>query len=287
MDEIDPGELLRFQGALLSELERLGFILIRFTDEGFEVAGPGGKRYAKAATFFKMHKQGAGVAEIADLIANAKGREESLRPKVEDLTPFVKGPDFILAYQKTIERSLGRVGPDHPSLPVIIRPWRGHDVYVLCAIDIGYGFTYLLNGSFKGLGISHKELYGRMIESLDRRISAIISEKRYKHLKQAEGVHSIAFPEDLAPSFLLVAERHFDFLESVSGIIGAEFFYALTVTTEEILILGPSVPMDLLAFAVKRTRERQEELGARAEVHQIVSIEPVVITKKGVTFITR
>jgi hypothetical protein len=291
MEEIDSKELLKFQAALLSELEKRGYILAGFTEDGFEIVaanGHGGKRYAKTTTFFKLYKQGKSIDEIAGYITNKEQFKEALKVKPEELLAMVKDLEFILKYEKMLESSLGGpLEPNHPSLPVIIQPWKGHEVYVLCGIDIGYGYTYLINSSFKELNISHRELYDKMIETLDKKIGKIISEKRYTLLKQAEGVHSIAFPDDLGPSFLLVAHKYFDFLEQASGIIGAEFFYAFTVTTEEILIVGPSVPPELLAFAANRIRERQEELSMRTQVHQIVSIEPVIITKKGLTFLTR
>jgi hypothetical protein len=206
--------------------------------------------------------------------------------KGQNIFPLVKGPEFVMGCKEIVENRFGKVAPDHPMLPVVMQVSERHDFYILCGVDTGKGYAYLTNGDFGRLGISHKDLMDRMLENLERVIGGIILEKKYTHVKQEEGRHSFTFPNDLAPSFILVAHKHYDVVENETGIMGAEFFYVLTVTTGEIIVCGPSLPVDALGFLVEQINERKDELAGEAgRPEEIVSVEPVIITKEGWSFV--
>ncbi|MFH0885385.1 MAG: hypothetical protein V1861_06780 [Candidatus Micrarchaeota archaeon] len=294
---IDQDELSRFEVALVQELAKRGFEMILIGDElTFESLKTKRRGSANLVTFFKVHKGGKSVEEVADQITGMLDTLASPAPQVpgekpqprfdlDRLYPLIKGPDFIMAYHKTLETRLGaNLPPNHPSMPVVFRYAKDHEVYILCGFDIGTGYAYLMNGVFNEYSISESDLFKRMMQNLVRKMDAIIREKKFRYLKQADGVFSIAFPEDLAPSFLLLANRYYDLLEEITGIKGGKFFWAFCVSGEEMLICSPSLSDETLGVVVATVHQRQEELMKRPEMHQIIRIEPMVILREGMTF---
>jgi hypothetical protein len=286
-DEIDPGEMLRFQAQLLSELEKRGYLLTGFTEMGFGFVSTetGEKNEIRTSTYFKLYKSGKTISEIIEQITSIRKEMKTIeKADIENLFPIVKDADFMISYEKTLERMLGQLPPEHPAMPILFKNWKDHEVYILCGMDLGHSYRYLSLGDLNKMGLSHQELYAKMIDNLAKKTESAIKEKKVDHLKQAAGIHSLAFPDDLSPSFVLIAHRYFDYLEELTGIIGAEYFIAFVVTTEEILICGPSLPPEALKIVYGKVLARQEELKNQPQVHKIVSIEPIILTRQGMTF---
>ncbi len=301
--DIDQGELTQFEIEIAKELGKRGFETLLSGDTlNFEEIKTKRKGKADLVTFFKVYKQGKKIEEVADQmigymdkvapVTSAAGRFNAAAPpgtkpeiSLDNLYPIVKGLGFLIAYNKSLEAQFGKnIPPDHPSVPKVFRCAPDHDSYIFCGFDIGSGYTYLMNKVFAGFNISERELLNKMMDNLARRIDGYVREKRFNHLKQMEGVFSISFPDDMAASFLLIANRHFGLLEEITGAKGAEFFYGFTVTSGEIMICTPSCGQDTIRIVADNIRSRQMELSKRAEVHQIVQIDPLIITRERVIY---
>jgi len=296
---IDPDELGKFEVALIQELARRGFEMNLTGDSlTFESLKTKQRGSADLVALFKAHKGGKSITEIADQLLGMmntlnppapKDAPPQARPRpnldLDALYPMVKGPDFVRAYMASLEKQFGpNLPPDHPSLPKIFKYSKDHEVYIFCGFDIGTGYAYLINKALKELNISDMDLFKRMMQNLARAMDSIIAEKRFRHGKQIDGVFSVVFPGDLAPSFLLVANRYFDLLAEITGVKDAKFFYAFCVSGEEILICSPTLNEETLGLVVATVYKRQEELMKRPEVHQISRIEPMIVLREGTTF---
>ncbi|MFH1785586.1 MAG: hypothetical protein ABH842_04095 [Candidatus Micrarchaeota archaeon] len=280
---MDDLEIDKFEAELLTVFERKKFLLTRYTEDGFCIQGEGlAETKIKIADFFKMHKEGKSVEEIVQIIASGNQRKMPEKPEINNIYPLIKDRYFASGYPTALKKAAEKAGVewDQGYLPLMFKNWPEHEIYIFSGVQTGQGYRYLSNTDFGRIGMPDKQFFVAIMENLHRKIDGFMKEGKIKITKQDEGIFSLNVPDDLAVSFLLVANKYFDFLVKFCG--ETEFFYVFTVTTEEIILCNAKVTSDKIKELMTKIIEKQKD--AANNVHHPVSIEPVLITKNGLGF---
>ncbi len=286
-DQIDLEALEKFRSKLMWALEEKGFLVTGLTEDGFtmEDREKGTKHGVFILTYYKLFLEGKTIDEIIQMLLTSVPDKSQIR--IENCYPLVKDTEFVLDYQKLIEEKIGGDMTDPRNLPLIFKLWSDHEFYVFCGVDLGHSYAYLTRSKFNEFNIDEKQFYDKLLDNLIKKIEELSKESKITLLLQAPGVYSLGISDDFAPSFLLIAHRYINFLRNSTGMRDAEFFYAFVVTTEEILICDPKFDSNMIALIMKRVKERQEELLLSTKKARTIRLEPIIITKNGMTFLER
>jgi hypothetical protein len=317
-DGIDQDELGKFEVALVQELAKRGFEM-NLTGDNITFQSQKAKQSGSAdmAALFRTYKEGTGVPQIADRIIGASGTEKPpaggarsvppsaqaagnpqpsapresssppLQPKadIDRIYPLIRGQDFLAAYRAYMEKQAGGpLAPDHPSMPKVFLLSKDHQTCIFCGLDINGKFAYVDNVMFAGFGIGEMDFFRVMMQNLIRRMDPIMSGRRFKSEKQPEGTYILRFPDGLAPSFLLIANRYFDLLSEVISAKDAKFFWAFSISGDEMMVGPPTLSEEGLKLALARAYQNQMELSKNPAANLIVRVEPMIILREGMTF---
>lgn len=280
----DDLEKVKFEAELLSMFEKKKYILNRYTEDGFAIQGEGVAEIKVNTTeYLKMHNDGRSIEEIAEMIIGSR-RVIAEKPKMDNIYPLVKDKYYVGAYQNALKQAAEKAGVpwDTALLPMVFKNWPDREIYIFCGAATENGYRYITNKEFPTYGLEGKRFFGAILDNLYGKLDGFVKEGGVKITKQTDGSFILNVQEDLAASFLLIAERYFDFIQSKLGSDQAEYFYAFTVSTEEVFLCDPKTPIEALKVVINKTTERQKELAN--SIHHPITIEPILITRNGITF---
>lgn len=281
----DELEKVKFEAELLSIFEKKKYILSRYTEEGFAVQGEGvAEIKINTAEFLKIHNEGKSLEEISEMIIGSR-RIVAEKPKMDNIYPLVKDKYYVTAYQNALKQAAEKAGVvwDDALLPMVFKNWPDKEVYIFCGSATEKGYRYITNKEFPTYGLDDKRFFGAILDNLYGKLDGFVKEGGISITKQTDGSFILNVQEDLAASFLLIAGRYFEYLQTKLGNDQAEFFYAFTVSTEEVFLCDPKTPVETLKIVINRITEKQKEL--ISSLHHPLTIEPMLITRKGITFV--
>ncbi|MFH1520681.1 MAG: hypothetical protein ABID61_03490 [Candidatus Micrarchaeota archaeon] len=279
----DDLEKVKFEAELLEIFEKKRYILSKYTEEGFAIQGEGvAEIKVNTDEFLKMHKSGKSAEEIVEIIIGARRVVEE-KPVVDNIYPLVKDKYYVSAYQNALKQAAEKAGMtwDNALLPMIFKNWPDKEIYMFCGATTEKGYRYITNKEFPAYGLDEKKFFRMIFDNLYGKLDGFVKDGLVKITKQEDGSFILNVQEDLAASFLIIAERYFDFIQRKIDNDQAEFFYAFTVSTEEVYLCDPKTSVETLKTVINKITERQKEL---TSLHHPLTIEPLLITRKGITF---
>lgn len=302
-EAIDKEELGKFEVALLTEFAKRGFEMNLSGDNvtyQSQKTKQGGS--ADMAELFTQYKAGRGIPQIVDQAisspsappqkpAAAQPPAERASPPqslpkldLERIYPLIRGPDFLAAYKSYLEKqSGGPLAPDHPSMPKVFLFAKDHQVYIFCGLDVAGKYAYVDNRAAAESGVGEMDLFRKMMQNLMLRMDPIMSGRQFRAEKVLDGAYTFRFPDGLASSFLLIANRYYDIIAETTMSRDAKYFYAFSISGDEMMVAGSSLNEEGLKQAVTAVYQKQVELTKNPET-LIVRVEPMVIMREGMTF---
>ena len=287
MTEENNLELDRFEAELLSLFEKKKFILTRYTAEGFGIQGEGVDEIkVNMQEVSQLHKEGMTTDKIMEIVLKNQ-KKLPQKPDIEKIYPLIKDKYFAVAYQNALKQVAEKAGIvwDPALLPLVFRTWQDRDIYTFFGIPTERGYRYLNSKDFERIAMEDKAFLGVILDNLNRKIDGFLRDGKIRITKQSDGNFTIHVEEDLAVSFLLIAHKYFEFLQTKLDNKEAEFFYAIAIATEEVVFCDPKTPPEKLKEIISKCSEKQKEF--TTSLHHQVSIEPMVITKNGISFLPK
>jgi hypothetical protein len=295
MAQPDVTAIQRFEAALLHEFENRKCLLVRYTEDGFVVAG-GEPPYSQfrilSRELYDMQQKGKQLGEIAEFILKSSPSSQEAAPaagpaikgKNDRLIAVVRDGRFMLDTIEAIKKQKGisSIAPNEPALPVAYQWAPQHSYYILCGIDTGSGYSFVTQEKFGEYGVDDGQMRTLLFENLYTKLVAMIKEGQVRLVKVADGVFAMRVGGGLAPSFLVISNVFFDYIRQATGLSDAEFIFAYPISTEDILLVNPKAVVESMNAAMEYMKVSQEEARKSGAM---VLLEPLIITKTRITFL--